>query len=151
MSSQKGEISVRQILVVDDEPTVCEAIKMMLQYDGHEVQTAGSGKEALARIEQRRFDVVFTDYFMPEMRGDKLAMAIKERLPNLPVVMVTAHADVLKASGNPLTGVDFLINKPFLLQDLRTAIVGVLPETTKLNAEDSQPQSEHRRSDGEIL
>jgi CheY-like chemotaxis protein len=146
MSSQKKEVSGWQLLVVDDEPAVCGAIKMMLEFDGHAVQTASSGKEALALIEQRRFDVVFTDYSMSEMKGDKLAIAIKQRYPNLPVVMITAHADVLKASGNPLSGVDFLINKPFLLEDLRQAIIWVLPAGKKPNAEDSQ--SGHRCSDG---
>jgi CheY-like chemotaxis protein len=146
MSSKKKEASGRQILVVDDEPAVCGAIKMMLEFDGHEVQTAGGGKEALILLEQRRFDVVFTDYSMSEMKGDKLAVAIKQHLPGQPVVMITAHADVLKASGNPLTGVDFLINKPFLLEDLRQAIVWVLPITGRPNAEDFQPG--HQCSDG---
>jgi two-component system response regulator GlrR len=138
MSSQKNEFSGRQLLVVDDEPAVCGAIKMLLEFDGHAVETAASAREALALLEQRRFDVVFTDYSMAEMKGDKLAIAIKQRHPALPVVMITAHADVLKASGNPLSGVDFLINKPFLLEDLRQAIVWVLPVGKKLNANDSQ-------------
>jgi CheY-like chemotaxis protein len=42
----------RQILVVDDEPTVCETIKMVLEHEGHKVQTANSGKEALVLLEQ---------------------------------------------------------------------------------------------------
>lgn len=123
-------------MVVDDEPAVCGAIKMMLDFDGHEIRTAGSGKEALSVLEHDKFDVVFTDYSMPEMKGDALAIAIKQNLPNQPVVMITAHADVLKSSGNPLTGVNFLIGKPFLLQDLRTAVARVLPETRELSAEE---------------
>jgi CheY-like chemotaxis protein len=146
MKNSTREVSGRRILVVDDEPAVSEAIKMMLEYDGHAVQTAGSGKEALSLLEQGNFDVVMTDYSMPEMRGDALAIAIKQRLPHQPVVMVTAHADVLKSSGNPLTGVNFLISKPFLLEDLRTAIASVLPGTKKLNAEGFA--SEPRCSDG---
>jgi CheY-like chemotaxis protein len=136
MKSSNGKISGRRILVVDDEPAVCGAIKMMLEFDGHEIRTAGSGKEALSVLEHDKFDVVFTDYSMPEMKGDALAIAIKQNLPNQPVVMITAHADVLKSSGNPLTGVNFLIGKPFLLQDLRTAVARVLPETRELSAEE---------------
>src|SRR5271169_4138476 len=117
----------RKILVVDDEPAVCDAIKMMLEFDGHSVQTAGSGREALSLFDQGNFDLVITDYAMSEMRGDKLAMAIKQRRPDQPVVMITAHAEVFKASGNPLTGVDYLIDKPFLLSDLREAIFMALP------------------------
>ena len=127
-------IQGRQILVVDDEPSVCKAIKMMLEHDGHKVQTVSSGKEALSLLEQGSFDMVFTDYSMSEMKGDKLAAAIKQRLPSQSVVMITAHAVVLLASGNPLTGVDFLINKPFSLAELREAVARVLPGINNLNA-----------------
>ncbi len=149
MKHLTGEICRRRILVVDDEPAVCNAIKMMLEFDGHEVQTAGSGNEALSLLEQGKFDAVFTDYSMPEMKGDALAIAIKQRLPGQPVVMVTAHADVLKASGNPLTGVDFLINKPFLMEDLRTAVATVLPETAELHP--AALASESQRSNHKTL
>jgi len=118
-----------QILVVDDEPAVCRAIKMMLEYCGHKVQTASSGREALAMLEQGRFDLVTTDFSMPEMNGDALAIAIKERLPNQPVLMISGNALMSQSSGNPLTGVDLVIGKPFLLDDLRKAIATILPES----------------------
>ncbi|MGO8743821.1 MAG: response regulator [Limisphaerales bacterium] len=118
---------VRRILVVDDEPAVCDAIKMMLQFDGHEVQTANGSKEALALLEQGKFDLVTVDYAMVGMKGDELAAVIKQRLPHQPIIMISAYAEMLKSSGNPLTGVDFMISKPFLLADLREAIAGVLP------------------------
>ena len=116
-----------QILVVDDEPAVCRAIKMMLEYCGHKVQTAGSGREALALLEQGRFDLVTTDFSMPEMNGAALAIAIKQRLPNQPVLMISGNALMSQSSGNPLTGVDLVIGKPFLLDDLRQAIATILP------------------------
>ena len=118
-----------QILVVDDEPAVCRAMKMMLEHDGHKVQTASSGREALALLEQCRFDLVTTDFSMPEMKGDALAIAIKQRLPNQPVLMISGNALTSQSSGNPLTGVDLVIGKPFLLADLRKAIDKLLPGT----------------------
>jgi CheY-like chemotaxis protein len=118
---------VRHILVVDDEPAVCDAIKMMLKFDGHEVQTANGGKEALSLLEQGKFDLVTVDYAMTGMKGDELAAAVKQRLPHLPILMITAYAEMLKSSGDPLTGVDFIISKPFLLEDLRGAVARVLP------------------------
>jgi CheY-like chemotaxis protein len=114
-----------QILVVDDEPTVSEAIKMMLEHDGHKVQTANSGREALTMLEPGRFDLVTTDFSMPEMKGDALAAAIKQRLPNQRVLMISGNG-LSKSSGDPLTGVDLVIGKPFLLEDLREAIAKVL-------------------------
>ena len=113
----------RRILVVDDEPLVCDAVKMMLSFDGHEVHAAGNGKQALALLEQQQFDVIITDFEMPGMKGDELAAAIKSKSPGQPVVMITAYAEMLEASGNPLTGVDLVISKPFLLENLREAIM----------------------------
>ena len=121
----------RRILVVDDEPLVCDAVKMMLDFDGHLVQTAGNGKDALALFEEGRFDLVITDFEMPAMKGDELAAAIKARAPKQPVVMITAYAEMLQASGNPLTGVDLIISKPFLLENLREAIAKVTPPAAR--------------------
>jgi CheY-like chemotaxis protein len=112
----------RNILVVDDEPLVCDAVKMMLTFDGHTVETANTGHEALGKFQKGKFDVVLTDFSMPEMKGDELAAALKAQDPTQPVVMITAYAEMLQSSGNPLTGVDFVLGKPFLLENLREAI-----------------------------
>jgi two-component system response regulator HydG len=115
----------RRILVIDDEPLVCDAVKMMLHFDGHEVETVGNAKDALAMLDKGQFDVVITDFEMPVMKGDELAAAIKARDAKQPVIMITAYAEMLQASGNRLTGVDCLISKPFLLENLREAITKV--------------------------
>src|SRR5215831_16680071 len=119
-------IPAKKILVVDDEPFVCDAVKMMLEFDGHDVHTANNAKEALERFDQGRFDLVITDFAMPVMKGDELAAAIKARSPGQPVIMITAYAEMLRSSKNTLPGVDCLISKPFLLDDIRGAIAKVL-------------------------
>jgi len=116
-------IPPKRILVVDDEPFVCDALKMMLMFDGHTVETAGSGQQALELFAEGKFDVVITDYAMPGMKGDELAATVKARAPGQPVVLITAYAEMLKASNTPLPGVDHVISKPFLLENLRDAIV----------------------------
>jgi len=121
----------RRILVVDDEPFVCDAVKMMLAFDGHSVETASSGKDALAIFDKTKFDLVITDFAMPTMKGDELALAIKARNPRQPVVMITAYAEMLQSTGSPLPGVDFIISKPFLLENLREAISRVTPVGSK--------------------
>jgi len=95
---------------------------MMLAFDGHIVETANNGKDALKIFEPGKYDLVITDFSMPGMRGDELAATIKARAPSQPIVMITAYAEVLQTSGNPLVGVDFIISKPFLLENLREAI-----------------------------
>ena len=128
----------RRVLVVDDEPFVCDAVKMMLNFDGHIVETAHNGKDALAMLEKANFDVVITDFSMPVMKGDELAARIKARSPEQPVVMITAYAEVLKSSGNPLKGVDFVISKPFLLENLREAIARVAPPKAQKKSDDNK-------------
>jgi CheY-like chemotaxis protein len=118
-----------RILVVDDEPFVCDAVKMMLMFDGHTVETANNGKDALAMFEKGKFDLVITDFSMPAMKGDELAAAIKALAPKQPLVMITAYAEMLQSEGNQLAGVDFVISKPFLLEKLREAIATVVPQT----------------------
>jgi CheY-like chemotaxis protein len=124
----------RHILVVDDEPFVCDAVKMMLVFDGHVVEIATSGQDALAKFTRGKFDIVITDFSMPSMKGDELAAAIKKIDPRQPVVMITAYAEMLQSSGNPLTGVDFIISKPFLLENLREAVAKVSPVNRRVQA-----------------
>ena len=68
-----------RILVVDDEPFVCDAVKMMLTFDGHFVETASNGKDALGMFQVGKYDLIITDFAMPSMKGDALAMEIKAR------------------------------------------------------------------------
>ena len=117
----------RHILVVDDEPLVCLSLQILLASDGHVVDAAKSGAEALALFEPGKFDMVFTDYFMPEMKGDQLAAAIKKRSPKQPVVMITAFPEKLTSSDCPLGGIDSFICKPFELETLRVAIARFAP------------------------
>jgi CheY-like chemotaxis protein len=117
----------RHILVVDDEPLVRQTVQMLLQDDGYIVDEAESGAEALALFEPGKFDMIFTDYFMPEMKGDQLAAAIKKRSPKQPVVMITSFPEKLTCSECPLGGIDSFICKPFEVETLRAAITRFAP------------------------
>lgn len=114
----------RRVLVVDDEPLVCEAVKMLLAFDGHTVDTANGGKEALEKFSPGKYDVVFTDLYMPPMNGDDLAAKIKAQDPKQPVIMITAFTEQLH--NQPPRCVDYLVSKPFLIKDLRAALKTVL-------------------------
>jgi len=107
-----------RILVVDDEPLVCESISRMLVAHGHEVETAGSGEAALILFRQRKFDVVIMDYELPLMDGGNAALAMKALDPNQPIALITAYAEALQAARTPLAGVDVVISKPFGSQEL---------------------------------
>jgi CheY-like chemotaxis protein len=106
-----------RILVVDDEAMVCESVRLLLAYDGHQVETASGGAEALAKLEAGTFDVVFTDFSMPGMKGDELAEKIKARDPRKPVILLTAFPPATQPKG-----VDLIITKPFYLATLRKGV-----------------------------
>jgi CheY-like chemotaxis protein len=112
----------KHILLADDEDSVREAIGMLLMIDGHVVTEASNGKEALERFQKEPFDLVITDFKMPEMQGDELATAIRRLTPAQPIIMLSGHHVPPQGPGNP---VDAVLNKPFTLDDLRQAIAGV--------------------------
>ncbi len=118
--------TVWRVLLVDDDPLVCDSVRRMLEFDRRNVQVATSGKEALALCEKETFDLVIVDYLMPGMKGDVLAAAIKERLPHQPIIMITADAEKLSELNEKPAGVDLLVGKPFRLEDLREAVSKVL-------------------------
>ncbi len=111
-----------RILVVDDEPVVSSIFKILLESDGHAVSTADGGREALALFRSGSFDVVVTDLIMPGMKGDELAAAIKEIAPTTPIILITAHNEVLQNHRSRLKHVDCLLGKPVSIADLREAI-----------------------------
>lgn len=111
--------SKRRVLLADDDPDVRDVIRTVLELDRYEVTSVANGREALQEFKPGRFDVVITDYLMPEMTGDKLALAIKRQSADQPVIMVTAHAADLPS---PVPGVDALVLKPFELPELRATV-----------------------------
>ena len=113
-----------RILVVDDELSVLEAIKMSLEFYGHVVTSCTSGSQALEVFKTSRFDVVVTDYAMPDIKGDDFAAMIKEISPRCPIIMITAHAEMLDR--NRLEPIACVLSKPFLPQVLNEAITAAL-------------------------
>src|SRR6266853_2125481 len=110
------ESSAHRILVVDDESIIRETVALV--FDGHMVETAASGKEALALFEEDKFDLVILDYEMPDMRGDELALVIKALAPDQSIVIITGYRE--KVIGSLLTDVDFIMSKPFDPKELGT-------------------------------
>lgn len=115
-------ILAKRILIVDDEQPIRDCLRMLLECDGHQVETAGGGTEALAKYSPGKFDVVTTDMKMDGMTGDQLAEAIKAKSPGQPIIMISANENRQHAA------VDCLVRKPFTLDTLRTALAAVLDE-----------------------
>jgi CheY-like chemotaxis protein len=120
-------IERRKVLVVDDQRMVADALRMALEFNDYEVETVESGRAALAIFQPGKFDLVFTDFEMPEMNGHELASIIKSRAPSQPIIMVTAYVDMI-TDMTPVPQVDLVIGKPWSMDELRGAINKVLPE-----------------------
>ena len=125
--ADSGQAAPR-ILAVDDDPFVLESITWVLKPAGYEVIGASSGREALALLEKEKFDLVLTDYSMPRMRGDELLGIIKQRQPNVPVIIMTAYLEMLECAVPRVTGVEAILGKPFLAGGLCETIARFLPK-----------------------
>lgn len=110
----------KSVLIVDDEPLVRESLRMILDLEGHRMVEAATGSEALDKLNGEKFDVVFTDFLMPGMKGDQLAREIKGRCDETPVVMVTGFPP----RPNPI-GVQSVIVKPFDLSSIRETLAAL--------------------------
>jgi CheY-like chemotaxis protein len=102
-----------KILVVDDDPGICQTLSEILSAGNCDVETASDGVEALDRIRKTEFDLMLTDVVMPRMDGHELYLAVQEEFPELPVLMMTAfHYDrdhIIKRSR--MRGLDGVIFK----------------------------------------
>jgi CheY-like chemotaxis protein len=122
--ARKGSKPLRKrILLAEDQQSVREAISLLLSLDEHEVIQASNGAEALEVFMRDHFDLVITDFDMPKMKGNELAAIIKRLSPAQPILMITAYAERLGGSENP---VDAILDKPFQLEDLRRAMAELL-------------------------
>jgi CheY-like chemotaxis protein len=78
-----------RVLIVDDDPRTCKVFKDALESEECAVEVARSGSEAMEWLSHQRFDAVLMDVVMPDMDGYKLFHAIKERQPNIPILLMT--------------------------------------------------------------
>ena len=111
-----------RILVVDDDLEMNTSYALLLEFDGHEVQTAYTAEAALAMLIKRPFELVITEYALLRMKGDEFAALIKHQWPGLPVIMVTTQISEFKPEDPPVPGVVCLLGKPFSMKQLRDAI-----------------------------
>lgn len=114
---------MKRILVVDDEPSIREALALVLEGEGYDVVTASNGREAIERIEQRRPDVLLLDVMMPVMDGLTACEVIRSTTPvkSLPIVLMTAAPDFARKSGVACRW-DAFVEKPFDVAVLLDAI-----------------------------
>ncbi len=122
---------IRRILVVDDQPIILELLQTQLREDGHEIETANDGCEALEKLGAGGFDLLLTDQSMPGMTGEELAVAAREKFPALPVILLTGFGGSSIDTDHEMPGVDIVLGKPATSVDLRRAIVQAMQKPTE--------------------
>lgn len=115
---------MNKILVVDDEQSITEMIKLCLSKNGYICETANDGMTATKKIEEKRFDLVLLDIMIPDIDGYDLIEYIKQF--DIPVIFVTAKTAVTDRVKGLKLGADDYILKPFDLDELLARISTVL-------------------------
>jgi two-component system, NtrC family, nitrogen regulation response regulator NtrX len=114
------------VLVVDDEATIREALRMILEFDGYRVEEAAGGIEALGIVRDRTPDAVMLDLRMPEMDGLEALRQMRERGYEMPVIVISGHADVPTAVEATRRGAFDFLEKPLerdrVLLSVRNAV-----------------------------
>ncbi len=115
----------KKILVVDDDPTQTETMKIVLEKDDeYEVTVANSGIECLEHLKNQTIpDVILLDIMMPEMNGWQVFEKIKENnsWSKIPIIFLTARTDDIAKNAGGFLGEDY-IEKPYNVEDLRNRI-----------------------------
>jgi two-component system OmpR family response regulator len=113
-----------RILIVDDNKQIRDIISKLLAYMGYEVVSASDGHEALRFFIHSPFKLVITDLSMPQLDGLSLASFIKDRAPHTVIILMTGNELETKQEGS----VDFVLTKPFSLEDLEHKVQMLLPK-----------------------
>ena len=115
-----------RLLIVDDESGIRESLGALLRDEGYEVATVASGEECLAQIEQRTFDLILLDVWLPGLDG----LRVLERLQSLDsapmVVMISGHANIEAAVRATKLGAFDFIEKPLSLEKIVVVVRNAL-------------------------
>jgi two-component system response regulator PilR (NtrC family) len=137
------------ILIVDDEPSICELLEIAFRKEGHGVEVASSGKVARLRLESKIFDIVISDIRMPDASGVELIAFGKEISPSTVFILITGVPTVETAIAAVNAGADrYVIKDHELLDQLRRAVQQV-EETLLLKSEAGYLRRELRRLTGQ--
>lgn len=130
-----------KILCVDDDHDLCVLLKRFLGKNGHEVDTAYSGGSGLALFTQQEFDLVLCDFRLPDKDGIEMIKALKSIRPFVPVILMTAYADVKVAVRSIKMGAFEYVSKPILPDEILITVDKALDHASKLQHVHSEMQA----------
>jgi len=131
-----GEKVMRKILVIDDDKSICESLRLYLAEEGYEVGTALTGDEGLKRAETGAWDVVILDIFLSDVDGLDILRRLKAAVPDASVIMITAFHDMPTTVRAMKLGAVEYIHKPIEIDELDAAIQRVLKRKAEARGKD---------------
>ena len=141
MGLEPEESRRARILVVDDEESIRDLLRLVLTGEGYSVVTANDGEEAIEHLEAQRFDLVITDLVMPTVNGVEVLRAAKRIDPNYPVIVITGYPSVETVTELVRLGAGDYLTKPFNV-DVVIVTVAKLLEMGRVNGEPKSGDSE---------
>jgi len=117
------------VLVADDEPRITKLVAIALSEEGFRVVTANGGKDAIAKAEEMRPDIVLLDLVMPDLDGIEVMRELRERRP-VPVILLTARGSTADRAKGLDLGADDYVAKPFHPDELAARVRAVLRRST---------------------
>jgi CheY-like chemotaxis protein len=114
--------NTKKVLVIDDQPIVTDLLVSVLERMNYQAQVASCGKEGLEMFGKDRFDLVITDLGMPDISGWEVSKAVKQRRPDVPVVVITGWGVDPDPNKVKDSKVDLIITKPFQVGQLEKTI-----------------------------
>jgi DNA-binding NtrC family response regulator len=125
-SSASATENQYSVLIIDDEAGIRESLQALLSLEGYSVESAIDGEAGLVEIDQKSFDLVLLDLALPGQNGIEILAHIRDRQPELPVIMITAYGTVDNVVDAIRAGAQNFVQKPWdnekLLADIRSAI-----------------------------
>ncbi len=125
-----------RILLVDDEQSIQTLLSYPLRRDGYEVVQATDGREALARFDERPFDLVVLDVMLPQLDGLEVCRRLRSR-SSVPIIMLTAKSEEIDKVVGLEIGADDYITKPFSMREFRSRVKAALRRSELSRAVDS--------------
>ncbi len=122
-------MSGQRILVVDDEPSIVDAVATALRYEGFEVDEATAGREALRAVAEREPDLVVLDWMLPDLEGIEVGRRMRERGFRSAILFLTAKDTIENKVEALRAGGDDYVTKPFSLAEIVARVQAILRRT----------------------
>lgn len=120
-----------RILLVEDEESLRETLKLNLELENYEVVASANGKDALKRFKEQHFDLLVLDVMLPEVDGFQIAEQVRLTNTDVPIIMLTAKDTSADRITGLKKGADDYLTKPFVLEELLLRVQKLIQRTSK--------------------